>query len=77
MVNYQIKFKGGDSANLTEELKPIGIMVVSMHPGWAMTYMGGAEAYVPINDIFNTLSKLCGKSDTGKFLDYKWHTMSW
>ena len=69
------------SANLTEELKPLGIMVVSMHPGWAMTDMGGSEAYVPVDEsvnwIFNTLSKLDGEDDTGKFLDYKGQAMRW
>ena len=56
-------------------------MVVSVHPGWAMTDMGGPEANVPIDEcvsgVFNTLSKLHGEDDTGKFLSYKRETMRW
>ena len=69
------------SANLTQELKPLGVMVVSIHPGWAMTDMGGPKANVPIDDsvsgMFNTLSKLHGEDDTGKFLNYKGEAMRW
>ena len=69
------------SANLTLELKPSGIMVVSIDPGNAMTDMGGSHACVTIDDsvngVLNTLSKLQGEGDTGKFLNYKGESMLW
>ena len=69
------------SANLTLELKPAGIMVVSIDPGNAMTDMGGPHACVTIDDsvsgVLNTLSKLHGENDTGKFLNYKGESMVW
>ena len=69
------------SANLTLELKPAGIMVVSIDPGNAMTDMGGPHACVTIDDsisgILKTLSTLQGEGDTGKFLNYNGKTMHW
>ena len=42
-IPYKLSKAGPNmvSANLTQELKPLGIIAVSVHPGFAMTDMGG------------------------------------
>ncbi|CAB3252026.1 unnamed protein product [Arctia plantaginis] len=66
--------------SMSIDLKKENILVVSMHPGWVKTDMGGKNAPLDvdtsISGIFNTITKL-GESDTGKFLQYDGTELPW
>lgn len=57
-----------------------GILVVSMHPGWVKTDMGGNKAPLDVDTsvkgIFETLNKL-KEGDSGKFYQYDGTELSW
>ena len=57
-----------------------GIAVVSIHPGWVQTDMGGQKAPVTINDSVSGIVKVISslqKSQTGMFLQYDGTTLPW
>lgn len=62
------------------DLKKDQILVVSMHPGWVRTDMGGNNAPLDVDSsiqgIFETISKL-REGDTGKFLQYDGSELPW
>ncbi|CAB3234727.1 unnamed protein product [Arctia plantaginis] len=66
--------------SMSIDLKKENILVVSMHPGWVKTDMGGKNAPLDvdtsISGIFNTITKL-GENDTGKFLQYDGTELPW
>ena len=59
--------------SISEELKSENITVVSFHPGWVRTDMGGVNADISTKEsatgLINHFLKL-QKSDTGKFFNY-------
>ncbi|OOC42632.1 SDR family oxidoreductase [Thermosipho sp. 1074] len=61
---------------LSDKLK--GISVISVHPGWVKTEMGGKEAPVSPNDsakgILNVIEEI---NDTGIFVDYTGKLLPW
>ncbi|ANQ54007.1 short-chain dehydrogenase [Thermosipho affectus] len=61
---------------LSNKLK--GISVISVHPGWVKTEMGGKEAPVLPNDsakgILNVIEEI---NDTGVFVDYTGKLLPW
>ncbi|XP_072443551.1 C-signal-like [Chiloscyllium punctatum] len=65
---------------LANELKPHGIISVSLHPGWVQTDMGGEKAPLTkeesVRGILQVVSKLSAK-DNGSFLDWKGQHLPW
>jgi len=59
--------------SISEELKSENITVVSFHPGWVKTDMGGPNADLSANESAKSLIKSFGRlkfEDTGKFFNY-------
>ena len=66
--------------SLSVDLKPHGITVVSLHPGWVKTDMGGPNAPVPIDESIEGMVKvidLTNITDTGRFLNYDGKELPW
>ena len=66
--------------SLSVDLKPQGITVVSLHPGWVKTDMGGPNAPVSIDESIDGMMQVIYAtdiSDTGRFLNYKGKELPW
>jgi NAD(P)-dependent dehydrogenase (short-subunit alcohol dehydrogenase family) len=65
---------------LAIELKPLGVTVVALHPGWVRTDMGGPNAPLSapesVAGIIATVDGL-GLENTGSFFDYRGETVAW
>ncbi len=65
---------------LAEAVRPMGIPVAVMHPGWVRTDMGGAGATLSVADsaagIIRTIDGLDMRR-TGSFLNYDGSTIPW
>ncbi|HEV7691313.1 MAG TPA: SDR family oxidoreductase [Hyphomonadaceae bacterium] len=65
---------------LAAELKPQGIPVLIVHPGWVKTEMGGEGATLSPEDSATQLLKLIDKLDissTGRFLAWNGKELAW
>ena len=65
---------------LAAELKPQGIPVLIVHPGWVKTDMGGEGAPLTSDESAAQLQKLIDKLDigsTGKFLAWNGKELAW
>jgi NAD(P)-dependent dehydrogenase (short-subunit alcohol dehydrogenase family) len=65
---------------LAAELKPQGIPVLIVHPGWVKTEMGGDSAQLKPEESAAQLLKLIDKLDlasTGKFLAWNGKELAW
>ena len=68
------------TALLAKALAPRGIVVLALHPGWARTDMGGANATVPVADAVAGLLRVvdgAGIADNGSFRDWRGETLPW
>ena len=66
--------------SLSIDLKAYGITVVSLHPGWVKTDMGGANAPVSIDESVEGMIRVIEMTDikdTGKFLNYHGRELPW
>ncbi|CAB4058755.1 unnamed protein product [Lepeophtheirus salmonis] len=66
--------------NLSIELRPVGILVMSMHPGWVVTDMGGPNAMITVDECVSTMVKTIsqlGENDHGSFLRYNNTSIPW
>lgn len=68
------------SVKAASALRPKGIGVVMLHPGWVQTDMGGTEAPMTIDEssaaIVSTIEKLT-MEDTGRFIRWDGHDHPW
>ena len=66
--------------SLSSDLQPYNITVISMHPGWVRTDMGGPNAPLSpaesIGTMINTLEQL-GTDKSGQFLSYDGEVIPW
>ena len=66
--------------SLSIDLKAYGITVVSLHPGWVKTDMGGPNAPVSIDESVEGMIEVIETTDikdTGKFLNYDGRKLPW
>ena len=66
--------------SLSVDLKPMGITVISLHPGWVKTDMGGPNAPVSIDESIKGMMKVIDTTDirnTGTFLNYDGKRLPW
>ena len=65
---------------LADDLRPEGIAVVSMHPGWVRTDMGGTGASIDVSESVTGMRRVIAQandSHNGKFLNYTGEHLSW
>ncbi len=66
--------------NLSIEMKDRGVLVMSMHPGWVQTSMGGGNALIDtdtcVSNMMETLAGLSEK-DQASFLTYDNKPIKW
>ncbi len=68
------------TVKLAQDLKSDGISVVSLHPGWVQTDMGGSEAVVSVAESAAGLKAIIDKTDladSGSFHAYDGRRVSW
>ena len=68
------------TCTLALDLKPRAIIVVSVHPGWVSTDMGGSEAPVTPAESAAALAGLFERlkpGDSGRFFNYDGQELPW
>jgi NAD(P)-dependent dehydrogenase (short-subunit alcohol dehydrogenase family) len=66
--------------NLSVDLADKGVIVISVHPGWVETDMGGASAPVSVEDSVSGLRTLIGALEPGQsggFFTYEGEELPW
>lgn len=66
--------------SLSIDLKPYGISVITLHPGWVQTDMGGSNALISAQTSVSGLRKVIENlslDTTGKFIAYDGKAMPW
>jgi NAD(P)-dependent dehydrogenase (short-subunit alcohol dehydrogenase family) len=65
---------------LSIDLGPRGISVVTLHPGWVQTDMGGANAEITVTESASGLKEIlqsAGLEQSGRFLEYNGSPIPW
>lgn len=65
---------------LAVDLAPRGIIVVSLHPGWVRTGMGGPDAALAVGDSVRAMAAVIDEltvSRSGRFLDHHGREIPW
>lgn len=68
------------TVKLAQDLRADGIAVLSLHPGWVKTGMGGDEAVVPVADSAAGLRRIIDSAtlaESGSFHAFDGQTVSW
>ena len=68
------------SRRLAEKLRPRGVIVMSLDPGWVKTDMGGPEAPTEVNDAVHNITSTverAGMDDAGHFLSSDGSKIPW
>ncbi|MFL2802452.1 MAG: SDR family oxidoreductase [Paracoccaceae bacterium] len=66
--------------SLSVDLKPLGISVISLHPGWVRTDMGGPNALISVDESVNGMMTVISNTDiknSGQFLNYDGNEIPW
>ena len=66
--------------NLSIDLKPYGISVVTLHPGWVQTDMGGPNGLISVQKSVTGLRRVIedlSLEKTGQFVDYAGKAINW
>lgn len=66
--------------SMSVELKPDGILVVSIHPGWVQTDFGGPNAEITVEESVDAMVKTMmdlKAEDNGAFLQFNGETIAW
>jgi len=66
--------------SLANDLKPLGVAVVSLHPGWVRTDMGGANGLIGAPESVRGLREVISKTNlktSGGFYDYNGAEIGW
>jgi NAD(P)-dependent dehydrogenase (short-subunit alcohol dehydrogenase family) len=65
---------------LATDLKPLGIAVAALHPGWVRTDMGGPEADISVEESATGIAKVIDQltiANTGHFWNYDGSYLDW
>lgn len=68
------------SVQLARDLEPDGITVLSLHPGWVKTAMGGEDAVLPVEDSARALRGVIAAAKpvfSGSFLAFDGRRVGW
>jgi len=66
--------------SMSVDLKPDGIIVTSMHPGWVKTEMGGQNATMTVEESVSNIIKTVfslSEQHSGKFIQYDGKEVLW
>lgn len=66
--------------SMSVDLKPDGIIVTSMHPGWVKTEMGGQNAPMTVEESVSNIIKTVfslSEQHSGKFIQYDGKELPW
>lgn len=62
------------------ELSPSGVRVITLHPGWVRTDMGGPNAEVDVAHSVDGMRRVISESQgypSGRFFDYRGNALPW